>query len=76
MALLKLVHDLRPDVRIVSVSQNDNQRYCRCEKCMALAEQEGGQIGPLLHFVNAVANATGKRFYATPVTPEKIQEVL
>ena len=26
--------------------------------------------------VNAVANATGKRFYATPVTPEKIQEVL
>ena len=26
--------------------------------------------------VNAVANATGKRFYATPVTPEKIKEVL
>jgi len=52
----------RPDVRIVSVSQNDNQRYCRCEKCMALAEHEGGQIGPLLHFVNAVANAIADEF--------------
>jgi len=52
----------RPDVRIVSVSQNDNQRYCRCETCMALAEQEGGQIGPLLHFVNAVANAIADEF--------------
>ncbi len=26
--------------------------------------------------VNAIAHATGKRFYATPVTPEKIKEVL
>lgn len=26
--------------------------------------------------VNAVVNATGKRFYATPLTPEKIREVL
>ncbi|MDD4098151.1 MAG: DUF4838 domain-containing protein [Lentisphaeria bacterium] len=51
-----------PEVRIVSVSQNDNRRYCQCEKCMALAEQEGGQIGPLLHFVNAIANAIADEF--------------
>jgi len=26
--------------------------------------------------VNAIAHATGKRFHATPVTPDKIKEAL
>ena len=44
-----------PEAQIFSVSQNDNVSYCRCDKCAALAEQEGSQAGPLLHFVNAIA---------------------
>ena len=44
-----------PAVKIVSVSQNDNQNYCTCEKCRAVDEEEGSHMGTLLRFVNAVA---------------------
>ena len=44
-----------PSVTIVSVSQNDNQNYCRCEKCAAADAEEGSHMGTLLRFVNAVA---------------------
>lgn len=49
----------RPDAQFISVSQNDNGRYCQCENCSALAEHEGSQAGPLLHFVNAIAADIG-----------------
>ena len=45
-----------PDVTIVSVSQNDNQNYCTCEKCAAVDAEEGSHAGTLLRFVNAVAD--------------------
>ena len=42
---------------VVSVSQNDGQtHYCRCDKCTALAEYEGSQAGPIIHFVNKIAD--------------------
>jgi hypothetical protein len=46
-----------PDCQIISVSQNDWHNYCQCAKCEALAEKEGSQAGPLLHFVNGIADA-------------------
>ena len=45
----------RPDISIISVSQNDNFRYCTCEKCAAVDAEEGSHAGTLLRFVNAVA---------------------
>ncbi len=45
-----------PDA-IVSISQNDWREYCCCKSCTELAEKEGSQSGPLIHFVNAVARA-------------------
>lgn len=45
-----------PDVTIVSVSQNDNSNYCKCEKCAATDAEEGSPAGTLLRFVNAVAD--------------------
>ena len=44
-----------PEVSIISVSQNDNQNYCTCEKCAAVDAEEGSHAGTLLRFVNAVA---------------------
>ena len=44
-----------PALSIVSVSQNDNYNYCRCEKCAAVDAEEGSHAGTLLRFVNAVA---------------------
>ncbi len=51
-----------PDA-IVSVSQTDNNDYyCRCKTCTELAEKEGSQAGPMIHFVNAVARAVKDEF--------------
>ncbi len=59
-----------PEAMIFSVSQNDNRNYCRCKKCTELAEYEGSQAGPLLHFVNAIANDVVKDY------PDKIIDTL
>ncbi len=45
-----------PTVDIISVSQNDNSNYCKCEKCAAVDKEEGSPAGSLLRFVNAVAD--------------------
>jgi len=45
-----------PEANIVSVSQNDWGGYCQCDNCRALAEHEGSQAGPILHFVNQIAD--------------------
>ncbi|MBQ7931578.1 MAG: DUF4838 domain-containing protein [Clostridia bacterium] len=45
-----------PGCTIISVSQNDCQNYCKCEKCAAVDAEEGSHMGTLLRFVNAVAD--------------------
>ena len=49
-----------PDARIFSVSQNDWRNWCQCDRCTAVAEREGSQSGPLLQFVNAIAEQIEK----------------
>ena len=51
-----------PDYLIYSMEQNDNQRYCTCDACNALAEQYGGQSGLMIWFVNLVADAVKDEF--------------
>ncbi len=48
--------DGNPQLANVSVSQNDNDRCCTCEKCAALDAAEETPMGSLLTFVNAVAD--------------------
>ena len=45
-----------PDAKILSVSQNDNHGYCKCENCAAIEAEEGSPAGTLLRFVNRIAN--------------------
>jgi hypothetical protein len=59
-----------PDATIFSVSQNDWRNYCECANCTALAEREGSQSGPLLAFVNALAEDIEKDY------PDKIVDTL
>ncbi|MBO4548544.1 MAG: DUF4838 domain-containing protein, partial [Abditibacteriota bacterium] len=47
---------------IISVTQNDNPSYCRCDKCNALAEKYGAQSGLILHAVNRVADRVKEEF--------------
>ena len=44
-----------PDINIVSISQNDVEAWCHCPNCTKIEEEEGSSSGPLLRFVNAVA---------------------
>ncbi|MHC1768113.1 MAG: DUF4838 domain-containing protein [Verrucomicrobiia bacterium] len=51
-----------PDWKNISVSQNDNAAYCRCDRCEAINQAEGTPMGSHLAFVNAVAERIEKRF--------------
>ncbi|MBN2449739.1 MAG: DUF4838 domain-containing protein, partial [Lentisphaeria bacterium] len=59
-----------PGAGLISVSQNDWGGACQCAACRALEEQEGSPSGPLLHFVNAVADELREEF------PELLVETL
>ncbi len=60
----QVLKDMRahPEATVHSVSQNDWGNWCECDKCRAIAEQEGSQIGPILYLVNRVAEAVEKEF--------------
>ena len=55
-----------PEVSCVDVSQNDaypgQSGACECDACRAVVEEEGAQHGPILRFVDAIADAVAKRF--------------
>lgn len=54
-----------PEAGFVSISQNDSDsdfRYCQCDACSAIAEEEGSQSGPILKFVNEVAEVVENEF--------------
>ncbi|HUT23242.1 MAG TPA: DUF4838 domain-containing protein [Sumerlaeia bacterium] len=52
----------KPEVKVVSVSQNDCGLPCQCANCRALTEREGTNMGPVLHLVNRVAEAIEGEF--------------
>jgi len=49
-----------PEAGYISISQNDYTAFCQCTNCQKVAEREGSQAGPILEFVNAVAERIGK----------------
>lgn len=51
-----------PACKVFSVAQNDNQRFCTCEKCRAIDEAEGCHQGSILRFVNALAEDIEKDY--------------
>ena len=53
--------DEHPEVPIIDVSQNDGHGACECENCMAIVNEEGSQQGPILRFVNAIAEEVAKK---------------
>lgn len=45
-----------PDASIISISQNDNEEYCKTPAEAAIIAEEGSPMGPMLRTVNAVAD--------------------
>ena len=60
----------QPEATVFSLSQNDTQKYCQCDRCKAIARAEATPMGPLLQLVNRVAEAAERQF------PDKIVETL
>jgi hypothetical protein len=56
-----------PEASIISVSQNDWYGACECAECTALADTEGSQAGPLLAFVNYIAEKIEAEFPSVAV---------
>jgi hypothetical protein len=59
-----------PDYLIFDVSQNDSWHtsenacfgQCMCDKCQAIVKKEGSESGPIIWFVNQVAESIEKEF--------------
>ena len=55
-----------PEKTMLSISQNDGvDRYCRCAKCAAVAEEEGSQSGVIIRFVNRLAQRFPDKTFST-----------
>lgn len=51
------------DLEIISLTQDDNNNFCTCEKCTALDNANGSHAGTMLTFVNTVADEVKKAGY-------------
>ncbi len=60
LELLKNRHDPKAALQIVSITQSDNQKYCQCDNCKKLDEENGSQAGTMLTFANKVAAAVAE----------------
>lgn len=46
-----------PECTVFSVAQNDNNLRCTCKNCLAVENEEGSPAGPIIHFVNKLADS-------------------
>jgi len=51
-----------PDAGFISIAQNDWYGRCECPNCLAIEKEDGSPSGPLVRFVNAVAERIEKEF--------------
>ena len=62
---LKAEMEKQPGKKLWSVSQNDNFSYCQCPDCKRTIEEEGSPAGPIIRFVNKVADAFPDKLIST-----------
>lgn len=56
---------LQPDKLYWSLSQNDNFSYCHCDKCQKIVDEEKSPAGPVIRFVNKVAEKFPDKIIST-----------
>ena len=55
-ATLDSLFNANPGLDMISISQNDgSDTFCRCPECQRIIEEEGSPSGPIMRFINAVA---------------------
>lgn len=55
----------QPNRKVWSVSQNDNFSYCQCDHCKKIIEAEKSASGPIINFVNQVAEKFPDKIIST-----------
>lgn len=50
-----------PETKYLVVAHEDNNDYCRCDKCAAIYQREGNATGQWLYFCNTVAEELEKQ---------------
>jgi hypothetical protein len=56
---------LQPKKQVWSVSQDDNFSHCQCKNCMKIIEEEKSASGPIIRFVNRVAEQFPDKIIST-----------
>ena len=51
-----------PEASIVSITQNDWEDWCECERCKALDEKEESHSATIVNFVNAIADSLSGKY--------------
>ena len=51
-----------PQAGMISIAQNDCGGPCQCPKCQATVDREGSQSGPIIHFVNQIAEDIERQY--------------
>ena len=60
---VKVLKKEKKPAEIISISQNDGGKgFCQCEKCAEMTRNEGSVSGPLIYFVNRVADEINKEY--------------
>ena len=63
---LDSIFKANPDMRMISVSQNDgNHTNCSCEACRAVDEYEGAPSGNIIRFLNKLAERFPDKEFST-----------
>ena len=63
VAKVREVLKQNPKCNVISVSQNDgNCDFCQCKTCKPIEDEEGSAAGPLVRFVNQIAEAIEKDY--------------
>lgn len=62
---LKRFINERPECKYWSVSQNDDNLYCRCSECSKRDDYDETPMGSILNFVNEVANEFPEKTIST-----------
>ncbi|MBQ2682866.1 MAG: DUF4838 domain-containing protein [Thermoguttaceae bacterium] len=72
-----------PEVNNISICQDDCAGWCQCPECQKCVDENGSQSGPLIDFINEVAEAVEKEhpdvivntfaYQATRFAPSKVR---
>lgn len=63
LELLKEKHDPESELQIITLTQDDNEDFCRCPECTRIDQKYKSHAGTMLDFVNGIARTIKVKGY-------------